>query len=111
MVQLRLSVAFVLAAAAVAPVIAHPLGESDHPHPHRGARGMEPMGGEKFGRGRRIEGFHHEDHEGRERFHHGDHEGREGFHHEGHERRVGFHHGGAPHVHDFQTQPSDGGLE
>ena len=44
MVQIKLSVAFVLAAAAIAPVVAHPIGErlevrEHHHHGHHGYHG------------------------------------------------------------------------
>ena len=85
MVQITLSVAFVLAAAAIAPVVAHPLGEREHPHRGMGMGGGMRHGGEFGGRHGR--------------------EGREG-HGEFGAGRHGRHElGGIPHSHHHQEQP------
>jgi len=98
MVQIKLSVAFVLAAAAIAPVIAQPLGEGGRPH-HEDRR---PGGGfdrEFGGRSYRAPGSEfgvgrHGRHESRGGFPHQDHQDQEGlgaaggFLHHHHEERL-----------------------
>ena len=88
MVQITLSVAFVLAAAAIAPVVAHPLGEREHPHRGMGMGGGIRHGGEFGGR------HGHEGHEGHGEFG----VGRHGHHEVG---------GGFPHPHHHQEQPAN----